>query len=69
MSTANQLPQAAGTSLFRLATSIIMSSIVVPISRILALSHYYHAPLDLAFHSESTELPHLPNFARYSSDS
>ena len=57
-----KLSQAARTPLFRLVTSsIIMSSILVSISRILALSHYYHAPLDLAFHFESIELPRLLN--------
>ncbi|KAF8585144.1 glycosyltransferase family 22 protein [Ramaria rubella] len=53
---------ASRTSLFRLTTlSIIVASILVSVSRILALSRYYHAPLDIVFEFESNELPRLLN--------
>ena len=40
---------------------VVLTSIIVSVSRVLALGHYYHAPLDIAFHFEAHELPRLLN--------
>ncbi|GJJ13352.1 hypothetical protein Clacol_007604 [Clathrus columnatus] len=54
--------RASKSLLFRtFTTSVIILSIVVSISRILALTRYYHAPLDVASHFEAVELPRLLN--------
>ena len=54
--------QASRTSLFRYTTLLVVtSSIVISASRILALGHYYHAPLNVVFQFETYELPRLLN--------
>ncbi|KAF8495055.1 glycosyltransferase family 22 protein [Gautieria morchelliformis] len=54
--------QASRSSIFRLTTLFVVStSIVISVSRILALGHYYHAPLHVAFQFETYELPRLLN--------
>jgi alpha-1,2-mannosyltransferase len=40
---------------------VVSTSIVVSVSRILTLGHYYHAPLHIAFQFETNELPRLLN--------
>ncbi|KDQ15681.1 glycosyltransferase family 22 protein [Botryobasidium botryosum FD-172 SS1] len=56
-------PYRAGrTSIFRLTTlSVVLLSMIISASRILALSRYYHAPLDVAHHFSHQELPRLLN--------
>jgi alpha-1,2-mannosyltransferase len=52
--------RASRTSLFSTWTSaVLVSSAIVSVSRILALYYYYHAPMDLMFHLQYTELPRL----------
>jgi alpha-1,2-mannosyltransferase len=41
--------------------SIVVTFALISVSRILALWHYYHAPLTLAFDFQHTELPRLLN--------
>ncbi|EJD54569.1 glycosyltransferase family 22 protein [Auricularia subglabra TFB-10046 SS5] len=54
--------RASKTGLFGLFTSsVIVTSAVISISRILALNRYYHAPLSVAYHFEHEELPRLLN--------
>jgi alpha-1,2-mannosyltransferase len=54
--------QASKTSIFRLTTlSIILYTSVISLTRILALWHYYHAPLSVIFRLETDELPGLLN--------
>lgn len=54
--------RASKSPIFRtLTTFTIVSSIALSVSRILALQHYYHAPLDVVYHFEAKELPRLLN--------
>ncbi|KAF8921995.1 asparagine-linked glycosylation 9 protein isoform a [Mucidula mucida] len=54
--------QASRSSIFRLfTTSVVLFSILISASRILALWYYYHAPLSLVYSLESQELPRLLN--------
>lgn len=41
--------------------SVVLLSMVISVSRIFALSKYYHAPLDVAHHFAHQELPRLLN--------
>ena len=53
-------PQASQSLLFRNFTfSVVVTSALIPISRILALWHYYHAPLTLALNFQYNEIPFL----------
>ena len=54
------LSQASQSLLFRNFTfSVVVASALISVSRILALWHYYHAPLTLAFDFQYNEIPHL----------
>jgi alpha-1,2-mannosyltransferase len=54
------LYRASRTSLFSTWTlSVLAASAIFSVSRILALYHYYHAPMDLMFHFQYSELPRL----------
>ena len=54
--------QASQSLLFRNFTfSLVVTSSLISVSRILALWHYYHAPLTLAFDFQHTEIPRLLN--------
>ncbi|EIN13913.1 asparagine-linked glycosylation 9 protein isoform a [Punctularia strigosozonata HHB-11173 SS5] len=56
--------QASRTSIFRLTTlSVILYTSLISLTRILALWHYYHAPLSVVFRLETNELPALLNSA------
>ena len=56
------LKKATQTSLFKYLTiSILVTSMVLSLSRIIALNHYYHSPLEIAHHFEYVELPRLLN--------
>ena len=54
--------QASRTSLFQTLTRSIMATFIfISVTRIMALNHYYHAPLDVVFNFETKELPRLLN--------
>jgi alpha-1,2-mannosyltransferase len=54
--------QATKSSLFKLLSLAVISfSTLISISRILALSYYYHAPLELFYRLETEELPRVLN--------
>ncbi|KIJ53458.1 glycosyltransferase family 22 protein [Sphaerobolus stellatus SS14] len=54
--------RASRSPLFQTMTrSVMLTFILISISRILAFNHYYHAPLDVVYHLESEELPRLLN--------
>ena len=53
-------PQASQSLLFwNFTFSVVVTSALISISRILALWHYYHAPLTLAFDFQYNEIPRL----------
>lgn len=60
---ATSSPYRAGkSSIFRLTTfAVIILTTIISVSRIFALSKYYHAPLDVAHHFAYEELPRLLN--------
>ncbi|KAF8527552.1 glycosyltransferase family 22 protein [Hysterangium stoloniferum] len=54
--------RASKSRIFRGFTSfLVVASIALSVSRIFALSRYYHAPLDVVHHLEAEELPRLLN--------
>lgn len=54
--------RASQTSFFRLVTlSVVVFTGIVSVSRILAQSYYFHAPLELAHHLETKELVRVLN--------
>jgi len=54
--------KASQSLLFRNFTfSLVVTSALISVSRILALWHYYHAPLTVAFDFQHTEIPRLLN--------
>ncbi|THV07497.1 glycosyltransferase family 22 protein [Dendrothele bispora CBS 962.96] len=54
--------RASRSSIFSsFTTSVITVTAVISISRIFANWHYYHAPLSIAYHFETKELPSLLN--------
>ena len=56
------LDKATQTSLFKYMTiSIVVTSMILSSSRIVALNHYYHSPLEVAYHFQHVELPRLLN--------
>ncbi|KDQ63225.1 glycosyltransferase family 22 protein [Jaapia argillacea MUCL 33604] len=58
--------QASRTSIFRTATSsVVCAAVVLSISRIMALWHYYHAPLSVTYSLTSVEMPRLLNVTGY----
>lgn len=44
-----------------LTLNVLLGSAVISFLRIAALFNYYHAPMEIAFHFERTELPRLLN--------
>ncbi|TDL28050.1 asparagine-linked glycosylation 9 protein isoform a [Rickenella mellea] len=54
--------KASKSSLFKLTTLLLLTaSTLFSVSRILALGHYYHAPLQVAYYFEASELPRVLN--------
>lgn len=45
----------------RITRTIVLACMFISCSRIVALNHYYHAPLDISFHLNTEELPRLLN--------
>ncbi|KIM32271.1 glycosyltransferase family 22 protein [Serendipita vermifera MAFF 305830] len=59
--TVSQYAASQSSSMRILTLNVLLGSGVISFLRIAALFKYYHAPMDVAFHFEHTELPRLLN--------